>query len=379
MTENPRISRWAWMFGEMLRERRVEDFLKHLDGYNEPPSSRFKTEPSNRTIGRQRVSNFIPFFIAPIRMLDKDPENPPADSESPKEPEQEQNRRGLYAQYLRGDLQSEEDSQGPSGENPVDDPLQNNEPELPNLKENAVSEPRQERIGTDSNWVANWPDGPPEPAAETVGRMQRIRKWFADFCKCCSVRTNSEETSMEMQNVAADPVTVSTLAKMADGLGNRRWTRMFRKRHVEDFLKHMNEYDGPTTRHSEATQSTLPSFPIFRRGFMVDEQQNRSSFFGGVRCFRQPQPPPPSTNNNPQIGTVKILNCFGDYWRLFTRRTPRQLENVSLQELEPEPQTNLTADFTDRKQPKIANDEHQPWIPSATEDPDAVREQETYL
>ncbi|ULT86149.1 hypothetical protein L3Y34_006088 [Caenorhabditis briggsae] len=225
---------------------------------------------------------------------------------------------------------------------------------------------------------------------------------------------------------------------MADGLGNRRWTRMFRKRHVEDFLKHMNEYDlqGPTTRHSEATQSTLPSFPIFRRGFMVDEQQNRSSFFGGVRCFRQPQPPPPSTNNNPQIGTVshweapwpdgprrtrteKILNCFGDYWRLFTRRTPRQLENVSLQELEPEPQTNLTvlsdngspppvedlltqsplrtpapeiqpasnepctshqpADFTDRKQPKIANDEHQPWIPSATEDPDAVREQETYL
>ncbi|CAO4376373.1 unnamed protein product [Caenorhabditis nigoni] len=222
---------------------------------------------------------------------------------------------------------------------------------------------------------------------------------------------------------------------MADGLGNRRWKRMFCKRHVEDFLKHINEYDGPTTHHSEATQSPLPSFPILRRGFMVDEQQNKSSFFGGVRCFRQPQPPTPSTNNNPQIGTVshweapwpdgprrtrteRILNCFGDYWRLFTRRTPRQLENVPLQELEEEPQTNLTVlsdngspppaeDLltqsplrtpvpeiqnepctsqslgslvtTDKKHPKITNEEHQPWFPSATEDPDAVREQETYL
>ncbi|CAO4376372.1 unnamed protein product [Caenorhabditis nigoni] len=205
------------MFGEMFRERHVEYFLKHLDGYNDPPSSRFKTEPSIRTIGRQRVSNFIPFFIAPIRMMDQDPENPPADSEPPREPEQQQNRRGLYAQYLRGDLQTEEDSQRSSGENPIDDPLQNNEPEPQNPEENAVSEPRQERIGTDSTWLANWPDGPPEPVAETEeSGFQRIRKWFADFCKCCSVRTNSEETSMEMQNVTADPVTVSTAGSYED-------------------------------------------------------------------------------------------------------------------------------------------------------------------
>ncbi|UMM31902.1 hypothetical protein L5515_005919 [Caenorhabditis briggsae] len=281
MTENPRISRWARMFGEMLRERRVEDFLKHLDGYNEPPSSRFKTEPSNRTIGRQRVSNFIPFFIAPIRMLDKDPENPPADSESPREPEQEQNRRGLYAQYLRGDLQSEEDSQGPSGENPVDDPLQNNEPELPNLKENAVSEPRQERIGTDSNWVANWPDGPPEPAAETVGRMQRIRKWFADFCKCCSVRTNSEETSMEMQNVAADPVTVSTAGS-----------------YEEDPSSVAESQPGPSSPPTRAEDPSVPG-----PSSSTENQGNQQGF--KKKLCRISNPPDNETQPSTQKATLK--------------------------------------------------------------------------
>ncbi|ULT86146.1 hypothetical protein L3Y34_006085 [Caenorhabditis briggsae] len=67
-------TRWRWrqMFSE---KRNFEDFLKNLDGYNEPSISRFKMN--------QPITNFLPVlkyfqpFIQPARMMNQEPPTNP--------------------------------------------------------------------------------------------------------------------------------------------------------------------------------------------------------------------------------------------------------------------------------------------------------------
>ncbi|CAO4376368.1 unnamed protein product [Caenorhabditis nigoni] len=239
-----RMYRWDRMFGEMFRERHVEDFLKHLDGYNEPSSSLFKREQPVRNIGRQRVSNFIPFFIALIRMMDRDPENPPADSESPREMEP------LTSTYNPSSTHSRF-------------------PKLPQVFPMSIRMLDDQDVQPGSSNFRREPDGAYE-GANQPGRQEQEEPREENQPGEIQPEENQPENRRNRNHVemAEDPAGMSKW--------RQKWYQMFPERHIEDFLKHVDVSNEPptSTYNPSSTRSRFPKLPqLFPMSIrMLDDQ-----------------------------------------------------------------------------------------------------------
>ncbi|PIC22677.1 hypothetical protein B9Z55_016648 [Caenorhabditis nigoni] len=85
MTEDPAgMSKWRQKWYQMFPERYIEDFLKHVDVSNEPPTSAYKSTPNIST--RSRFPKLPQVFPMSIRMLD-DQDVQPGPSNPRREPE----------------------------------------------------------------------------------------------------------------------------------------------------------------------------------------------------------------------------------------------------------------------------------------------------